>query len=208
MQRDQRLLSKLKKLIPTLDEYEKMYGLPKGILFGILFVEHQQYSLHNISCVLKTIKNKLCKIDSFNKVAGQYMKFSVGFCHIKQHTARQALKYVTFNEEHINIMNTNTIASIDVMSNILVAFINQWCFKYPYIAEDIGVLSTLYNISEFNKQPHANPKPGGSELPLYLDGIYYESLPFATRVQLVITSQLYNNYMREYYDRSTISAAY
>lgn len=165
-----------------------MTGVPLELAVAIVFVELQQYGLHNALTALKALKNRLCRVRSFNCVVGQILPpVSVGLCHIKEFTAFRGVYHSQgiLNPVDIGRMAWDDTASIRVLFGVLVAHRNRWA-KQLDLARRPDIWATLFNLCDFERtKPHPWPKPGGSELPLWIDGRLIDGLCFGSRVAVV-----------------------
>lgn len=167
----------------------KQHGIAPALALAILFVERQQYQLHNAVCALKAAKERLCRVSSFNRVIGQFMTCSVGFAHIKASAAHRArLIFPEIDPADIETMHQSAPASIRVMCGVLRAHAADWYGAFPEITNRPDILATIYNIG-WHRRPHPAPRVGGSRLPLYIDGRLIEGESFGRRVELVMQSQ-------------------
>jgi hypothetical protein len=190
---DRRTNHIFQKLEPHFREFVKhsrKTGVPLDLALAVAFVELQQYGLHNAVTALKVLKNKVCKIRAFNNVIGQLLPpVSVGLCHIKKMTAFRAVYWSNghLDPGDIEEMANDETASIRVLFGVLLAHRNRWKDFFD-IGRRPDVWATLFNICDFDRiTPHTKPKPGGSELPLWIDGGLVD-LPFGCRVVVVMAS--------------------
>jgi hypothetical protein len=73
----------------------------------------------------------------------------------------------------------------------------MWVEKVPNIRDQIDILATLYNISDFrNKIPHNNPRSGGSILPVIIDSRYIDGMCFGDRVKKVCLSEKMDSFFK------------
>lgn len=190
----------LEKFKNDIKFYSELFKVDKKLITSILYVETIHYKLPNIKKTFHRYKTiVLKKIDStenenslikkmLDKILNK-INVSRGISNIKFNTAKEVYKHRLIEQKDVTRYCSNPKRAIKVTCAIIRLHIDQWKSEID-ISDNIPILATLYNISNFrNKKPHKNPKSGGSELGVIVDGEYIEKMCFGDRVLKVYNSK-------------------
>jgi len=177
------------------------------LLTSILYVERIQYNLPTIRSKIHRLK--LLTLDLVDRVTNpkyilpeqavtltDWINTSRGFSHIKFKTARYLYLKKVITSSELSKYKFNPEFAIRIACAILREHKKQWN-EFINVLNEIKILSTLYNISNFkNRNPHPNPRVGGSKLPCIVDGKYIEDICFGERCEMVYKSKSMYNFWR------------
>jgi hypothetical protein len=184
---------KLYKFKDCIEKQSLNFSVDKKLISSLLYVEHIQYDLSRIRKTYREIKDFVIKLnnENINSIVDKF-NLSQGFTHIKPDTARYVLRKKKISREDVLSYKDEPEISIKLTCSIIRLHIDQWKSEID-LTNDIPILATLYNISNFrNKLPHKNPRVGGSELGVIIDGEYIEKMCFGARVSKVYDSKSMN----------------
>lgn len=197
----------LRQLWPIIQNYAGRFRLDPYLVASILVVERQQYHLPTmVRAVRRLIHRGLDLVELIRQPVHvsdrwwgvvSWVNCSRSFCRIRWETAEAAWRRhcrrmdraAIFTELELCQHTADHRLAVGVSCMILDELARQWEPEVPRIREDVAIMATLYNISDFqNKQPHKSPQIGGSILDMVSDSHYYENTPFGERVKIVFNS--------------------
>ena len=197
----------------TIDYYCRIFRVNPVTVYAILYVEKMQYELDIFRRTKKEIERRLSTYGLFSANLAKWAQLSVGYSHIKPLFARetkirldrleQYREFITRSEINPGYYMRKPETAIKITVAAIFLFQHQWRSDPNGI--DIsgrpGILATLFCLGYQKSHPHANPKPGGSYLPVIIDGELIENRSFGEKVALIsFGSAAMRRFVRQFMD--------
>lgn len=192
----------MKRYVKKIKELSNSLGVDPKTVASILYVEKVQYELNTLRKGKEILINNLGEWSLLQQNVIKWAKLSSGYAHIKTSTVidtKDRLDKIPefknfITEEDVYDYPNNPISSIKIAIGMLKSLQDEW--KNDPNGIDISnrpeILSTLYNLGYSKSQPKKNPKPGGTYLPVIVDGQLIEDMNFGNKVKLVYNSEIMN----------------
>jgi len=184
----------LSRYVPRIEELCGELEVDPFAVYAILYIEKMQYELDSLRSAKKSAQEFLQGLPALHDSLTVWAGLSSGYAHIKPDFAVVTFQRMENIPEHAGFLTPRDIEVLYYSSRpeaalrIMVAGLYLLNREWEEAPEGISlrnrpeILGTLYNLGYEHSLPHPHPLPGGSTLPVIIDGELVKNLPFGYKI--------------------------